>query len=163
MADSVLSNKARKAIRRAEDRYPSARSALMPALSIVQGELGWLQRAALVEIAELLGLPAPEVLSVASFYTMYNREPVGKHLIQVCTNLSCSLVGAEPVVDHIREKLGIGVGETTADGLFTLMEVECLGSCGTAPVMQVNDVYHENLTVERVDKILHDLVHGDGV
>jgi len=88
---------------------------------------------------------------------MFYRRPVGKHLIQVCTNISCSLLGAEHLLDHISRKLGIAVGETTPDGRFTLLEVECLGSCGTAPVMQVDEVYYDRLTTERIDEILGDL------
>lgn len=157
MAKGVLSDKAVEAIRQAQARYPHPRSALMPALHIVQEELGWLPREALVQVADLLDLTPAEVLSVASFYTMYNRRPVGKYLIQVCTNVSCSLLGAEHLLEHISRKLGIGVGETTPDGLFTLVEVECLGSCGTAPVMQVNERYYEQLTAARVDEILDGL------
>lgn len=157
MADGVLSDKVAEAIRQVQARYPHPRSALMPALHIVQGELGWLPREALVQVADLLGLTPAEVLSVASFYTMYNRRPVGKYLIQVCTNVSCSLLGAEHLLEHISRKLGIGVGETTPDGLFTLVEVECLGSCGTAPVMQVNERYYEQLTAAKVDEILDGL------
>jgi NADH:ubiquinone oxidoreductase subunit E len=88
---------------------------------------------------------------------MFNRQPVGKHLVQVCTNVSCSLLGAGHIVEHLRRRLGIEVGETTSDGLFTLLEVECLGSCGTAPMMQINDVYYENLTTKSVDEILTQL------
>ncbi|MGC8839152.1 MAG: NADH-quinone oxidoreductase subunit NuoE [Anaerolineae bacterium] len=157
MAKGVLSDKAVEAIRQAQARYPHPRSALMPALHIAQQELGWLPREALVQVADLLDLTPAEVLSVASFYTMYNRRPVGKYLIQVCTNVSCSLLGAEHLLEHISRKLGIGVGETTPDGLFTLVEVECLGSCGTAPVMQVNERYYEQLTAARVDEILDEL------
>ncbi|MGQ9458063.1 MAG: NADH-quinone oxidoreductase subunit NuoE [Anaerolineae bacterium] len=157
MAKGVLSDKAVEAIRQAQARYPHPRSALMPALHIVQEELGWLPEEAMVQVANLLGLTPAEVLSVASFYTMYNRRPVGKYLVQVCTNVSCSLLGAEHLLEHISRKLGIGVGETTPDGLFTLVEVECLGSCGTAPVMQVNERYYERLTVEKVDEILDTL------
>lgn len=157
MAKGVLSDKAVEAIRQAQARYPHPRSALMPALRIVQEELGWLPGEAVVQVANLLGLTPAEVLSVASFYTMYNRRPVGKYLVQVCTNVSCSLLGAEHLLEHISRKLGIGVGETTPDGLFTLVEVECLGSCGTAPVMQVNERYYERLTAERVDEILDTL------
>ncbi len=157
MANGVLSDKAVEAIRQAQARYPHPRSALMPALHIAQQELGWLPREALVQVADLLDLTPAEVLSVASFYTMYNRWPVGKYLIQVCTNVSCSLLGAEHLLEHISRKLGIRVGETTPDGLFTLVEVECLGSCGTAPVMQVNERYYEQLTAAKVDEILEEL------
>jgi NADH-quinone oxidoreductase subunit E len=109
------------------------------------------------EVAGILGIPPIAARSVASFYTMYNRKPVGRYLIQVCTNLSCSLMGAEHIVERLRQKLGIDVGETTPDDLFTLMTVECLGSCGTAPMMQINDDYYENLTEERLDQILAEL------
>jgi NADH-quinone oxidoreductase subunit E/NADH dehydrogenase (ubiquinone) flavoprotein 2 len=111
-------------------------------------------------VAALLELPPAFVASVASFYTMYYKRPVGQHHVQVCTNLSCALRGAEEIVDCLRERLGIGLGETTADGRFTLSEVECLGSCGTAPMMQVDDDYWENLTPETtlalVDRLARD-------
>jgi len=94
---------------------------------------------------------------VVSFYTMFNREPVGENLIQVCTNISCSLLSAEHIVEYIKNKLGIDVGETTPDNKFTLVTVECLGSCGTAPMMQINDTYYENLTEEKIDRILEKL------
>jgi NADH-quinone oxidoreductase subunit E len=138
-------------------RYPQARSALLPALDIAQREAGYLSPQVLREVAVLMDLPPVEVASVASFYTMLYRRPVGKHVIQVCTNISCSLMGAEHIVDVLRKKLGIEVGETTPDGRFTLLTVECLGSCGTAPMMQVDDTYYENLTEERLDAILAEL------
>jgi NADH-quinone oxidoreductase subunit E len=97
---------------------------------------------------------------VASFYTMFYTQPVGEHIIQVCTNISCSLLGAEHIVDYISRKLSIGVGQTTPDGKFTLLTVECLGSCGTAPMMQVDEAYHENLTDEKIDGILAELAQG---
>jgi NADH-quinone oxidoreductase subunit E len=108
-------------------------------------------------VAEVMGLPPTEVASVASFYTMFNRQPVGENLIQVCTNISCSLLGAEHIVEYIKNRLGIDVGETTPDNKFTLVTVECLGSCGTAPMMQINDTYYENLTEEKIDQILAEL------
>jgi NADH-quinone oxidoreductase E subunit len=112
------------------------------------------------DVAEVMELPPTEVASVTSFYTMFNRQPVGENLIQVCTNISCSLLGAEHIVEYIKNKLGIDVGETTPDNKFTLVTVECLGSCGTAPMMQVNDTYYENLTEEKVDRILAELAEG---
>jgi NADH-quinone oxidoreductase subunit E len=138
-------------------RYPQPRSALLPALDIAQREAGYLSPQVLREVAVLMDLPPVEVASVASFYTMLYRRPVGKHVIQVCTNISCSLMGAEHIVNVLRKKLGIEVGETTPDGRFTLLTVECLGSCGTAPMMQVDDTYYENLTEERLDAILAEL------
>ena len=109
------------------------------------------------EVAAEMDVPPALVASVASFYTMLNRRPVGRHLIQICTNISCSLLGAERLAEHISHKLDIEPGETTVDGKFTLLEVECLGSCGTAPMMQVDDHYYESLTQDRVDEILASL------
>ena len=138
-------------------RYPQPRSALLPALDIAQREAGYLSPEVLREVAGLLGISPIEAASVASFYTMFNRRRVGRYLVQVCTNLSCSLMGAEHILESLRRKLGIDVGETTPDGQFSLMTVECLGSCGTAPMMQVNDEYFENLTEERLYQILANL------
>lgn len=138
-------------------RYPDTRSAVMPALYLAQERYGYLTKEAMEEVAEVLNLPPVQVYEIATFYTMYNKKPVGRYHIQVCTNVSCMLLGAESLVDYLRKKLGIDVGETTKDGLFTLSTVECLGSCGTAPVMQINDTYHENLTKERIDEILEGL------
>ena len=158
----MLSAEVKRRIEHLKSRYPQAKSALLPALHLVQREHdGWLSDEAMAEVAEVMDLPPAEVRSVVSFYTMFNRQPVGKHLVQVCTNLSCSLLGAEHIVEHLRRALGIEVGETTADGLFTLLEVECLGSCGTAPMMQIDDTYYENLTIERVDEILSQLAEGE--
>jgi NADH-quinone oxidoreductase E subunit len=141
-------------------RYPIKRAAIMPTLWLAQREFGWLSTETLEYVARLLELPPAFVASVASFYTMYCKRPVGKHHVQVCTNLSCALRGAEEIVDCLRKRLGVEVGETTADGRFTLSEVECLGSCGTAPMMQVDDDYWENLTPEStlalVDRLAQD-------
>lgn len=150
----MLSDKAKSEIQQLKARYPHPNSALLPALALAQKEHGWLSPEVLEEVAAVMDLSPAQVGSVASFYTMFNRRPVGKYLIQVCTNIACSLLGAEHIVEHLKRQLGINVGETTPDGRFTLMEVECLGSCGTAPVMQVNDTYYENLTAEKVDEIL---------
>ena len=129
----------------------------MPTLWLAQEEFGWLSEEVLAHVAELLELPPAFVASVASFYTMYYRRPMGRHHVQVCTNLSCVLRGADEIVDCLRSRLGIGLGETTADQRFSLSEVECLGSCGTAPMMQVNDDYWENLTPERTLEIIERL------
>lgn len=153
----MLSDKAKSEIQQLKARYPHPNSALLPALALAQKEHGWLSPEVLEEVAEVMELSPAQVGSVASFYTMFNRRPVGKYLVQVCTNVACSLLGAEHIVEHLKRKLGINVGETTPDGLFTLLEVECLGSCGTAPVMQINDTYYENLTAEKVDQILAEL------
>ncbi len=153
----MLSDKAKSEIQQLKARYPHPNSALLPVLALAQKEHGWLSPEVLEEVAEVMGLSPAQVGSVASFYTMFNRRPVGKYLVQVCTNVACSLLGAEHIVEHLKRQLGINVGETTPDGLFTLLEVECLGSCGTAPVMQVNDTYYENLTAEKIDQILAEL------
>ncbi len=153
----TLSEKAVARIKAVREKYPDPRSALLPALDIAQREHGWLSAEVMGDVADLMGLAPVEVGSVASFYTMFHRRPVGRYHIQVCTNVSCSLLGAEHLVEHLKHKLGIKVGETTPDKLFTLTTVECLGSCGTAPVMQINDTYYENLTAERIDEILAEL------
>jgi NADH-quinone oxidoreductase E subunit len=154
----VLSEQSKSRIQRIRDEYPDAKSALLPALYLAQQDYGgWLPSEAFEAVAEAMGLPPTYVASTASFYTMLNRKPVGRHVIQVCTNISCSLLGAEHLVAYIGRKLGIAPGETTEDGKFTLLEVECLGSCGTAPMMQVDDEYYENLTERRIDQILADL------
>ena len=150
----MLSEKARAEITELKGKYPDPKSALLPALEIAQREHGWLSEEVMREVGQAMGLPPTEVASVASFYTMFYMQPVGKHVIQVCTNISCSLLGAEHIVDYISRKLDIDVGDTTPDGKFTLLTVECLGSCGTAPMMQVDDAYHENLTEEKIDRIL---------
>lgn len=138
-------------------RYPDRRSAIMPALYIAQEKYGYLSKEAMEEVAAILDIPPVQVYEVATFYTMYNKEPVGRFHIQVCTNVSCLLLGAENLLELLKEKLGIDKGETTKDGLFTLSTVECLGSCGTAPVMQINETYYENLTEEKVEEILSKL------
>ena len=154
----MLSDESRKEIQRIRDEFPDPQSALLPALWLAQRDYGgWLPEAAFDEVAAVMDLPAGQVAATATFYTMLNKKPVGRHLVQVCTNIACSLLGAEHLVDYISKKLGIQVGETTPDGKFTLLEVECLGSCGTAPVMQIGDRYYEDLTEERIDRILAEL------
>ena len=138
-------------------KYPDKQAGLLPVLYLAQMEFGYISREVMDYVASLMGLPESEVLGVATFYTMYNKKPVGKYFIQVCTNISCSILDAEKIVKHIEGKLGIKVGETTKDNKFTLATVECLGSCGTAPMMQINDDYFENLTTERVEEILEKL------
>ncbi len=108
-------------------------------------------------IAEYIGMPAIQVIEALTWYTMFDREPQGRYVIKVCRNIACSLRGSENVLAHLQQKLGIGVGETTADGRFTLKTVECLASCGTAPAMQVNRTYHEQLDAAKLDQILESL------
>jgi len=135
-------------------RYPNREAAILPTLYLAQREFGHLSDEAILYVADLLGFTPARIDGVATFYTMYNKKPVGKYHLQVCRNLSCSLMGAEHLIERVSEKLGVQPGETTADGRFTLSTVECLGSCGTAPVMQVNDDYYENLSEESIDAIL---------
>jgi NADH-quinone oxidoreductase E subunit len=154
----MLSDASRIEIGRTREEYPDVKSALLPALYLAQRDYGgWLPDEALEAVATEMELPVAYVAATASFYTMFHRQPVGRHVVQVCTNISCSLLGGDHLLNHIGRKLGIEPGETTANGNFTLLEVECLGSCGTAPMMQVNDGYYENLTEERVDQILSEL------
>jgi NADH-quinone oxidoreductase E subunit len=141
-------------------RYPERRAALMPVLWLAQREFGHLSAEVMAYVAGLLALPPAWVASVASFYTMYYKRPMGRHHLQVCVSLPCALVGSERIRDCVARRLGIGVGETTSDGRFSLSTVECLASCGTGPMMQVNDDYHENLnearTLELLDRLGRD-------
>lgn len=140
-------------------RYPEGKqkSAILPVLHIAQAEFdGWLSADVMDYVASILKIQPVEVYEVASFYSMFNLKPVGKCLIEVCRTGPCWLVGAEDIVRYIEKKLGIKDGQTTADGLFTLKTVECLASCGTAPMMQIGEKYHEHLTCEKVDEILGD-------
>jgi NADH-quinone oxidoreductase subunit E len=156
----LLSEKTKENIKAYTKKFPAGKekSALLYALHAAQAEAdGWLKPEVMDEVAELLGLQPIEVYEVASFYSMYNLKPVGKCLIEVCRTSSCWLLGAEDIVKHIEKKLNIKEGETSADGMFTLKTVECLGSCGTAPMMMCGAQFHENLTLEKVDKLLDDM------
>jgi NADH-quinone oxidoreductase subunit E len=137
-------------------RYPTDRkqAAMLPALHLMQEMLGYLTPEAMLAVARKLEVSPEKVAEVATFYAMLRLNPVGRFHIEVCTNLSCSLRGAEQMVEQIEAKLGIGLGETTADGKFSLREVECLASCGTAPCLQVNEEFFENLTPKSLDQIL---------
>jgi NADH-quinone oxidoreductase subunit E len=137
---------------------PAKRSMLLTALYIAQEQYGYLTKDAVERVANRLGLPVSDVYSMASFYTLYRTQPTGRYVLQVCEGLSCYLVGgAERLVDYLQEKLGIDVGETTYDGLFTLQTVQCLASCGTSPAMRVNDALYENMTPDKVDELLETL------
>lgn len=138
-------------------KYPAEQkqSAVMAALRIVQdANGGWLSTAAMDAVADYLEMPAIAVYEAATFYSMYELKPVGRNKISVCTNISCMLRGSDQVVAHLKDRLGVGLGETTTDGRITLKEVECLGACGGAPCAQVGNRYHENLTPESLDAIL---------
>jgi NADH-quinone oxidoreductase subunit E len=138
-------------------RYPTRRSAILPLLNLAQQEEGYVSEASMREIATLLRLTPPQVYEVVTFYTLLNLRPIGKFHIQVCKSLMCALVGSDLLLGWLQARLGIAPGKTTADGLFTLSVVECLASCGTGPMMQINDDYYERLTEEKVDQILTDL------
>ena len=150
----MLTEKSLKTIEEIRKRYPAARAALLPVLWIAQEQEGWISEPMMKEIAALLDVPVAHVMGVVSFYTMFNMEKKGKYHIQVCTNVSCQLLGGEKIFEYISKKINCPKGGTTTDGLFSLDEVECLGSCGTAPMMQVNDDYYENLTTESIDTLL---------
>jgi NADH-quinone oxidoreductase E subunit len=138
-------------------KYPVMRSAILPLMFIVQRERGYLDPPGVSYLANRLNLRITDIWEVATFYSMIHIKPIGKYHIQVCKTLSCKLLGSDKITQMCSEKLGIEAGETTADGRFSLTEVECLGSCGTAPMFQVNFDYHENLTAEKVDQILDSL------
>ena len=143
--------------KRMMQRYPEGKhkSALIPILHIAQAEFdGWLSPETMDYVASVIGIEPVEVYEVASFYSMFNLKPVGKCVIEVCRTSSCWLLGAEDVISHLEKKLNIKNGQTTSDGMFTLKSVECLGSCGTAPMMQVGDHYYEHLTEQKVDELL---------
>jgi NADH-quinone oxidoreductase subunit E len=148
-----------KEVRTIIERYPHGKqkSALLPVLHLAQEDNnGWLSVEAMDHVADLLQLKPIEVYEVATFYSMYNLKPVGKYLFEVCQTGPCMLNGSDQIINYIKEKLGIGVGETTADGLFTLKTVECLGACGYAPMMQFGKFYKEHLTPEKVDRIIEE-------
>ena len=137
-------------------KYPKGeqQSAVMSTLMTVQEEQGYLTKEMMDAVADYLEMPAIAVYEVATFYSMYEHKPTGRHLINVCTNISCQLRDSAAIVDHLEKKLAIKLGETTDDGLFTLRTVECLGACVNAPMMQVDKDYHENLTADKIDVVL---------
>ncbi|MDE0309599.1 MAG: NADH-quinone oxidoreductase subunit NuoE [Acidiferrobacterales bacterium] len=155
----ILSSDALEQIQTEIAKYPHGRAqaAVMAALRIAQDESGWVSDEVMNAIAGLLDIESIKVAEVATFYTMYDLEPPGRHKINVCTNISCALRGSASIVDHLTEKLGIGLGETTPDGRYTLKEVECLAACGGAPAALINRDYCENLTPQRIDEILEAL------
>lgn len=149
-----LTDQTKKKIEEIASRYASKEAALLPVLHVVQAEEGYVSPQAEKQVASLLDIKPIKVKEVVTFYTMFNQEPVGKYHIQVCSNLSCSLLGAESLIEHLKAKLGIDVGETTSDKKFTLTTVECLGACEQAPCMMINFDYFGNLDKEKIDKIL---------
>ena len=141
-------------------RYPTRRAACIPVLHLCQDQEGYVSEEAMSYVAEKLGLSTAQVKGVVTFYTLFNTEPVGKHTVWVCKTLSCSLRGAKDIISHCEKRLGVHVGETTKDGKVTLRTAECLASCGTAPMMQVDKKYYENLTAAEVDRILDRLLEA---
>jgi NADH-quinone oxidoreductase subunit E len=157
---SSLSAKVRAEIDHWMTRYPvdQKRSAVMQALMFAQEEnSGWLTPELMDAVADYLDMPRISVYEVASFYTMYNLEPVGRHIIHVCTNISCLLNGAEDILAHVKNRLNVELNSTTPDGKFTLREAECLAACAGAPMFQINKKYYEHLNPEKVDAILNEL------
>lgn len=155
----TFSKEAYELIEKIKKRYPDSRqkSALLPVLHIAQAEAGgWLSPETMEHVASLLNILPVEVYEVASFYTMFNLKPVGKCLIEVCRTGPCWLLGANDIINYFEKKLNIKEGETTSDGMFTLKAVECLASCGTAPMLQIGETYHENLTLEKCDQLISD-------
>jgi NADH-quinone oxidoreductase E subunit len=135
-------------------KYPDRKSALLPALYIAQREFGWLSQEAMESVAHALNVPAAYVRGTASFYSMFRHKPVGRNVIQLCTNVSCMIFGAEKLVDFLKTKYGVEPNKMSEDGRFSLVIMECIGACGTAPAMLVNEDFHENLTEKSLEEIL---------
>jgi len=152
-----LTDRTIKKIEELASRYARKEAALLPVLHLVQNEVGFISPQEEKQVARLLDIKPIKVKEVVTFYTMYNQKAIGKYHIQVCSNLSCSLLGAESLIDHLKEKLGIGVGETTPDKKFTLTTVECLGACEQSPCMMINFDYFGNLDKEKIDDVLSKL------
>jgi NADH-quinone oxidoreductase subunit E len=147
-------------IQRVRERYPTRESALMPCLWVIQDELGYIPPAGVEWLAAELGVPVARVWELCSFYVMFRNEPQAEHVLQVCHNISCHIMGARGILAHLEKRLGIRVGERTPDGKFALEGVECLGSCGSGPCLQLGKHLYENLTPERVDELLEGLRRG---
>jgi NADH-quinone oxidoreductase subunit E len=154
---SPLTDQTKKRIEEIVSRYENKEAALLPVLHLVQREKGFITSQEEKQVADLLGIKPIKVREVVTFYTMINQEPVGKYHIQVCSNISCSLMGAESLIEHLKSKLGIDIGETTQDKKFTLSTVECLGACEQAPCMMINFDYYGKLDKQKIDEILDSL------
>jgi len=138
-------------------RYPTKQAALLPVLWVAQETWGWISREAAEEVARILELSPAHVSGVLTFYTMYNLEPVGRHVLQFCTSISCHIAGAGGLLDHCRRRLGVDLGQTTSDGRFTIVEVECIAGCDRAPSMMIDDTYHEPMDPAKLDALLERL------
>jgi len=153
----LLSESSIKELNRLKDLYPEKKSIVLMVLHVIHDQFGFLKPDAIDEAAEIVGIPPMDFHQAGSFYTFFPRQKVGKYHIQVCRTLSCYLRGSEELVEYLIDKLNIKMGGVTEDGMFSLTEVECLGSCGSGPMMQINDTYYENLNRARVDNILGEL------
>jgi len=153
----MLSESNLKKIEELKKRYQHPQSVVLEALWMWQDEHGWISEEGMKFVADTLGIPHHHVFGVVTFYTMFNKQPVGRHKLEVCTNVSCMLRNSDKILNHIQHRLNIKVGETTPDKRFTLVEAECLGACGYAPMLQCGDEYYENLDEAKVDKMLEEL------
>lgn len=156
-ASSSLPQVAEERLAELTARYPNPRSAIMAALYIAQEHFGYISEGAIQWVSHRIGVAPVKVMEVATFYSMYYKKPVGKYHVQVCRTLSCALRGAKQITKHLHERLGVAPGEVTPDGVWSYEEVECLGSCGTAPMCEINDRYFENLTVAGLDEIMKEI------
>lgn len=150
----MFSESAIKELNEIRKRYPDRKGALLPALHIAQREFGWLNNDAMKAVADILNLTEAEVKGTASFYSMFRLKPMGRNVIQLCTNVSCMILGAERLIDFLKNRYGLEPNKTTDDGRFSLVIMECIGACGTAPAMLVNNDFYDNLTEERIEDIL---------
>ena len=153
----MLSEENQKKVEELRKRYPTAQALVLPVLWMVQEQEGYISEDSMKYVAALLQIPFGHILGVVSFYTMLQKNRIGKHHIEVCTNISCMLRGSVKILEHIEQRLGITVGETSPDKKWTLSEAECMGSCGTAPMLAIGDEYYENLTLEKIDKLIDNL------
>ncbi|TAL26774.1 MAG: NAD(P)H-dependent oxidoreductase subunit E [Nitrospirae bacterium] len=150
----MLSEAAIKELEELRQKYPNARAALLPAIYIAQREFGWASPDAYEAVSEALGVPKAIARGVGTFYAMYKHKPMGRNIVQLCTNVSCMILGAEKLVDFLKNKYGLEPGGITPDGRFSMVIMECIGACGTAPAMLVNDDFYENLTEKSLEEIL---------
>jgi NADH-quinone oxidoreductase subunit E len=153
----MLNESNQKKIEDLRKRYPTSQALVLPVLWIVQEQEGYISEDSMKYVATLLNVPFGHILGVVTFYTMYQRKQVGRHHVEVCTNVSCLLRGSGKILEHLQNRLGIKVGETSPDKKWTLSEAECMGSCGTAPMLAIGDEYYENLSIEKIDKLIDSL------
>lgn len=159
----MISDDVKAQLREIVARYPVTRSGMLPCLHLVQDVEGYVTPEGIAAVAEAVGAKVDEVESVVTFYSMYHQQPIGKHVIKVCTSISCYLMGCDDVLAHLEKRLGISRGQTTPDGRYTLQAVECLAACGLAPALQVDNEFVENVTPQVADALLERLEKGKGV